>query len=125
MLEIKNLHVSIGERKILEGLNLTVHDGEVAAIMGPNGTGKSTLSYVISGREGYEVTQGEILLDGENLLTLEPWERAAKGVFLAFQYPVEIPGVATMTFLKAALNAQRRARGEASPSPHRASQRRR
>jgi Fe-S cluster assembly ATP-binding protein len=112
MLEIKNLHVSIGERKILEGLNLTVHDGEVAAIMGPNGTGKSTLSYVISGREGYEVTQGEILLDGENLLTLEPWERAAKGVFLAFQYPVEIPGVATMTFLKAALNAQRRARGE-------------
>jgi len=112
MLEIKNLHVSIGERKILEGLNLTVHDGEVAAIMGPNGTGKSTLSYVISGREGYEVTQGEILLDGKNLLTLEPWERAAKGVFLAFQYPVEIPGVATMTFLKAALNAQRRARGE-------------
>jgi Fe-S cluster assembly ATP-binding protein len=112
MLEIKNLHVSIGERKILEGLNLTVHDGEVAAIMGPNGTGKSTLSYVISGREGYEVTQGEILLDGENLLGLEAWERAAKGVFLAFQYPVEIPGVATMTFLKSALNAQRRARGE-------------
>jgi Fe-S cluster assembly ATP-binding protein len=113
MLEIKDLHVSIGERKILEGLNLTVHDGEVAAIMGPNGTGKSTLSYVIAGREGYEVTQGEIRLDGENLLRLEPWERAAKGVFLAFQYPVEIPGVATMTFLKAALNAQRRARGEA------------
>ncbi len=112
MLEIKNLHVSIGERKILEGLNLTVHDGEVAAIMGPNGTGKSTLSYVTAGRAGYEVTQGEILLDGENLLGLEPWERAAKGVFLAFQYPVEIPGVATMTFLKAALNAQRRARGE-------------
>ncbi len=112
MLEIKNLHVSIGERKILEGLNLTVHDGEVAAIMGPNGTGKSTLSYVIAGRDGYEVTEGEILLDGENLLGLEPWERAAKGVFLAFQYPVEIPGVATMTFLKAALNAQRRARGE-------------
>jgi len=112
MLEIKDLHVSIGERKILEGLNLTVRDGEVAAIMGPNGTGKSTLSYVIAGREGYEVTQGEIRLDGENLLTLEPWERAAKGVFLAFQYPVEIPGVATMTFLKAALNAQRRARGE-------------
>jgi Fe-S cluster assembly ATP-binding protein len=112
MLEIKNLHVSIGERKILEGLNLTVHDGEVAAIMGPNGTGKSTLSYVTAGRAGYEVTQGEILLDGENLLGLEPWERAAKGVFLAFQYPVEIPGVATMTFLKAALNAQRRARGQ-------------
>ena len=79
MLEIKNLHVSIGERKILDGLTLTVHDGEVAAIMGPNGTGKSTLSYVISGRDGYEVTQGEILLDGENLLGLEPWERAAKG----------------------------------------------
>jgi len=112
MLEIKNLHVSIGERKILEGLDLTVHDGEVAAIMGPNGTGKSTLSYVIAGREGYEVTQGEIRLDGESLLDLEPWERAARGVFLAFQYPVEIPGVATMTFLKAALNAQRRARGE-------------
>jgi len=112
MLEIKNLHVSIGERKILDGLNLTVHDGEVAAIMGPNGTGKSTLSYVVSGREGYEVTQGEVLLNGENILELAPHERAAKGVFLAFQYPVEIPGVATMTFLKAALNAQRRARGE-------------
>ena len=112
MLEIKNLHVSIGDRKILDGLNLTVHDGEVAAIMGPNGTGKSTLSYVVSGREGYEVTQGEVLLNGENILELAPHERAAKGVFLAFQYPVEIPGVATMTFLKAALNAQRRARGE-------------
>jgi Fe-S cluster assembly ATP-binding protein len=112
MLEIKNLHVSISERKILDGLNLTVHDGEVAAIMGPNGTGKSTLSYVVSGREGYEVTQGEVLLNGENILGLAPHERAAKGVFLAFQYPVEIPGVATMTFLKAALNAQRRARGE-------------
>jgi Fe-S cluster assembly ATP-binding protein len=112
MLEIKNLHVSIGDRKILDGLSLTVHDGEVAAIMGPNGTGKSTLSYVVSGREGYEVTQGEVLLNGENILDLAPHERAAKGVFLAFQYPVEIPGVATMTFLKAALNAQRRARGE-------------
>jgi Fe-S cluster assembly ATP-binding protein len=112
MLEIKNLHVSIGDRKILDGLSLTVHDGEVAAIMGPNGTGKSTLSYVISGREGYDVTQGEVLLNGENILGLAPHERAAKGVFLAFQYPVEIPGVATMTFLKAALNAQRRARGE-------------
>jgi Fe-S cluster assembly ATP-binding protein len=112
MLEVKNLHVSIGERKILDGLNLTVADGEVAAIMGPNGTGKSTLSYVISGREGYDVTEGEVLLDGKNILELEPHERAARGVFLAFQYPVEIPGVATMTFLKAALNAQRRARGE-------------
>ena len=112
MLQIKYLHVSIGERKILDGLDLTVRDGEVAAIMGPNGTGKSTLSYVIAGREGYEVTQGEVLVNGENILALEPHERAAKGVFLAFQYPVEIPGVATMTFLKAALNAQRRARGE-------------
>jgi len=112
MLEVKNLHVSIGERKILDGLTLTVEDGEVAAIMGPNGTGKSTLSYVIAGREGYDVTEGEVLLDGENILELEPHERAARGVFLAFQYPVEIPGVATMTFLKAALNAQRPARGE-------------
>ncbi len=112
MLEIKNLHVSVGDRKILNGLSLTVKDGEVAAIMGPNGTGKSTLSYVIAGREGYDVTEGEVLLNGENLLELDPHERAAKGVFLAFQYPGEIPGVATMTFLKAALNAQRRARGE-------------
>jgi Fe-S cluster assembly ATP-binding protein len=112
MLEIKNLHVSVGDREILKGLTLTVKAGEVAAIMGPNGTGKSTLSYVISGREGYEITEGEVLLNGENILALEPHERAAKGVFLAFQYPVEIPGVATMTFLKAAMNAQRRARGE-------------
>lgn len=113
MLEIKNLHVSVGEREILKGLTLSVKAGEVAAIMGPNGTGKSTLSYVIAGREGYDVTEGEVRLNGENLLDLDPAERAAKGVFLAFQYPVEIPGVATMTFLKAALNAQRRARGEA------------
>lgn len=113
MLEIKNLHVSVGDRKILKGLSLTVADGEVAAIMGPNGTGKSTLSYVIAGREGYDVTDGEVLLDGENILELEPHERAARGLFLAFQYPVEIPGVATMTFLKAAMNAQRRSRGEA------------
>lgn len=112
MLEIKNLHVSVGERKILNGLSLAVKAGEVAAIMGPNGTGKSTLAYVIAGREGYEV-EGEVLLDGENILELDPNERASKGLFLAFQYPVEIPGVATMTFLKAALNAQRRARGEA------------
>jgi Fe-S cluster assembly ATP-binding protein len=112
MIEIKNLHVSIGDRKILDGLNLTVKAGEVAAIMGPNGTGKSTLSYVVSGREGYDVTEGEILLNGENILELEPHERASRGVFLAFQYPVEIPGVATMTFLKAAMNAQRRLRGE-------------
>ncbi len=113
MLEIKDLHVAIGERKIIDGLNLTVQSGEVAAIMGPNGTGKSTLAYVIAGREGYEVTQGGVWLDGENILELDPNERASKGLFLAFQYPVEIPGVATMTFLKAAINAQRRARGEA------------
>jgi Fe-S cluster assembly ATP-binding protein len=112
MLEIKNLHVSIGDRKILDGLTLTVKDGEVAAIMGPNGTGKSTLSYVVSGRPGYTVTEGEVLLDGENILALAAHERAAKGVFLAFQYPVEIPGVATMTFLKAAMNGQRKLRGE-------------
>ncbi len=112
MLQIKNLHVSVGDRKILKGLSLTVRDGEVAAIMGPNGTGKSTLSYVISGREGYEIMDGEVLLNGENILELDPHERAAKGLFLAFQYPVEIPGVATMTFLKAAMNAQRRSRGE-------------
>ena len=112
MLEVKNLTVSIGERKILDGLDLTVKDGEVAAIMGPNGTGKSTLSYVIAGKPDYEVESGEILLNGENILEMGPDERAAKGVFLAFQYPVEIPGVGTMTFLKAALNAQRRARGD-------------
>lgn len=112
MLEIKDLHVAVGEREILKGLTLSVKAGEVAAIMGPNGTGKSTLSYVIAGREGYDVTQGEVRLNGKNILDLDPAERAAKGVFLAFQYPVEIPGVATMTFLKAALNAQRRARGE-------------
>ncbi len=112
MIEIKNLHVSVGDREILKGLTLTVKDGEVAAIMGPNGTGKSTLSYVIAGREGYEVTQGEVRLNGENILDLDPHERAARGLFLAFQYPVEIPVVATMQFLKAALNAQRRSRGE-------------
>lgn len=113
MLEIRDLHVSVGEREILKGLTLSVKAGEVAAIMGPNGTGKSTLSYVVAGREGYDVTEGDVRLNGENILDLDPAERAAKGVFLAFQYPVEIPGVATMTFLKAALNAQRRARGEA------------
>ncbi|PNG26500.1 Fe-S cluster assembly ATPase SufC [Methylocella silvestris] len=112
MLEIKNLTVSIDGRPILDDLNLTVRDGEVAAIMGPNGTGKSTLSYVIAGRKDYTVEAGEILLDGVDLLGLEPDVRAARGVFLAFQYPLEIPGVATMTFLKAALNAQRKQRGE-------------
>ena len=112
MLEVKNLSVSIHDKPILNGLNLHVEKGQVAAIMGPNGSGKSTLSYVIAGKPDYEVTGGEVLLDGESILDLDPSVRAAKGVFLAFQYPVEIPGVATMTFLKAALNAQRRSRGE-------------
>ena len=114
MLEIRNLHVAIedGSKTILNGLDLTVHDGEVAAIMGPNGSGKSTLSYVIAGKPDYEVLDGEILLDGENILDKEPNERAAAGIFLAFQYPIEIPGVATMTFLKAALNAQLKQKGE-------------
>ena len=113
MLEIKNLVVQIEDNRILNGLDLTVNDGEVAAIMGPNGSGKSTLSYVVAGKPDYEVLDGEILLDGENILGMEPSERAAAGVFLAFQYPLEIPGVGTMTFLKAALNAQRRAKSEA------------
>ncbi len=112
MLEVKNLDVSIGDNKILKDFSLTVKDGEVAALMGPNGTGKSTLSYVCAGRPGYKVDAGEILLDGVNLLELDPDVRAANGLFLAFQYPIEIPGVATMTFLKAALNAQRKQRGE-------------
>lgn len=112
MLEIRNLTVSIDDKLILDNLSLTVKAGEVAAIMGPNGSGKSTLAYVLAGKPAYEVQSGEILLDGESLLELEPNERALKGVFLAFQYPTEIPGVTAMTFLKAALNAQRRARGE-------------
>jgi Fe-S cluster assembly ATP-binding protein len=112
MLEVKDLNVSIAGKQILENFNLTIRDGEIAAIMGPNGTGKSTLSYVIAGRKDYEVQSGEVLLNGENLLDLEPDQRAARGLFLAFQYPLEIPGVATMTFLKAALNAQRKQRGE-------------
>ncbi|QBR70562.1 Fe-S cluster assembly ATPase SufC [Beijerinckiaceae bacterium] len=112
MLEVKNLNVSIGGRKLLDDLNLTVRDGEVAALMGPNGSGKSTLSYVIAGRKDYDVESGEVLLNGENILGLEPDVRAAKGLFLAFQYPIEIPGVATLTFLKAALNAQRALRGQ-------------
>jgi Fe-S cluster assembly ATP-binding protein len=111
-LEVRNLHVRIGDKPILNGLDVTVRAGEVAAIMGPNGSGKSTLSYVIAGRADYEVTEGEILFDGQNILDLPPDVRAARGLFLAFQYPLEIPGVATMTFLKAALNAQRRAHGE-------------
>ena len=112
MLQVKNLVVQIEDKRILKGLDLTVNRGEVAAIMGPNGSGKSTLSYVIAGKEDYEVLDGEILLDGQNVLEMEPDQRAAAGIFLAFQYPLEIPGVATMTFLKAALNAQRKARGE-------------
>ncbi|GLK75888.1 ABC transporter ATP-binding protein [Methylopila jiangsuensis] len=112
MLSIKNLHASIEDKPILRGLDLEVKAGEVHAIMGPNGSGKSTLSYVLAGKDDYEVTDGEALLDGEDLLEMEADERAAKGLFLAFQYPLEIPGVATMTFLKAALNAQRRARGQ-------------
>ncbi|MGI9352405.1 MAG: ATP-binding cassette domain-containing protein, partial [Rhizobiaceae bacterium] len=114
MLEIKNLHVRIAEEEteIIRGLNLTVQAGEVAAIMGPNGSGKSTLSYVLAGKDDYEVTDGDILYNGESILEMEPDERAASGLFLAFQYPMEIPGVATMNFLKAAMNAQRKARGE-------------
>jgi Fe-S cluster assembly ATP-binding protein len=114
MLSIKNLHVKLADenREILKGLNLEVKAGEVHAIMGPNGSGKSTLSYVLSGREGYEVTEGSITFKGKDLLEMSADARAAAGVFLAFQYPIEIPGVATMQFLKVALNAQRKARGE-------------
>ena len=113
MLNIKNLQVSLDEenKQILKGVDLKIGEGEVHAIMGPNGAGKSTLSYVLTGKPGYEVTGGEVLLSGESLLDFSPEERAAKGVFLSFQYPIEIPGVPTMTFLKTALNAQRRANG--------------
>jgi Fe-S cluster assembly ATP-binding protein len=116
LLEIKNLHVEIDGKKILKGLDLTIEKGQVAAIMGPNGSGKSTLAYVLAGKEDYEVTEGDVLLDGESILEMAPDERAAKGVFLAFQYPVEVPGVATMTFLRTALNAQRKTRGEGEVS---------
>ncbi len=114
MLTINNLHVKLEEedKVILKGVNLTVETGKVHAIMGPNGSGKSTLSYVLSGREGYQVTAGEAILDGQSLLEMEPEERAAAGLFLAFQYPVEIPGVGNMTFLRTAVNAQRKARGQ-------------
>ncbi len=112
MLEIKNLHVAVDGKEILKGLTLSIQPGEVHAIMGPNGSGKSTLAYVLAGRAGYDITEGSIRYNGEDLAALAPEERAAKGVFLAMQYPVEIPGVTTMTFLKTALNAQRRQRGE-------------
>ncbi len=111
LLEVKNLNVEVGGKKILNGIDLTVNDGEVHAIMGPNGSGKSTLSYVLAGKDDYEVTGGEVTYNGQNLLEMSPDQRAVAGVFLAFQYPVEIPGVGTMTFLRTALNAQRKARG--------------
>ncbi|MDX8349794.1 Fe-S cluster assembly ATPase SufC [Cognatiyoonia sp. IB215446] len=114
MLEIKDLKVQLEEedKQILKGVDLTIEPGTVHAIMGPNGSGKSTLSYVLSGRDGYEVTEGSATLDGADLMEMEPEERAAAGLFLAFQYPVEIPGVGNMTFLRTAVNAQRKARGE-------------
>lgn len=111
LIEIKNLHVSVEGKEILKGIDLTINGGEVHAIMGPNGTGKSTLSYVLAGREGYEITQGSVHFDGVDLLSMEADERARAGLFLAFQYPLEIPGVATATFLKTALNAKRRDQG--------------
>jgi Fe-S cluster assembly ATP-binding protein len=112
LLEIKNLQVTVGDRQILNGLDLVVNRGEVHAIMGPNGSGKSTLAHVLAGKADYEVTGGKVTLNGEDLLAMDVDERAAKGVFLAFQYPIEIPGVATMTFLRTAMNAQRKKRGE-------------
>jgi Fe-S cluster assembly ATP-binding protein len=112
MLEIKNLHVKIGRREILKGVNLAVRPGEVHSIMGPNGSGKSTLAQVLAGRESYEIAEGEVLYRGKNLLEMSPEERAAEGVFLAFQYPVEIPGVNNTYFLKAAVNAIRKYRGQ-------------
>ena len=112
MLEIKNLHAKVEGREILKGLDLTLPAGEVHAIMGPNGSGKSTLAYVLAGNEDYEVTDGSITWNGQDLLDMDPTERAVAGVFLAFQYPMQIPGVATMTFLRTAVNAVRKARGE-------------
>jgi len=116
MLEIKNLHVNVEGREILKGVDLTLPQGEVHAIMGPNGSGKSTLAYVLAGKKEYEVTAGTVTWKGEDLLAMDPSERAVSGVFLAFQYPMEIPGVATMTFLRTAVNAVRKARGEAELS---------
>ena len=112
MLKIENLHASVAGKEILKGLSLEVKPGQVHAILGPNGAGKSTLGNILAGREGYEVTEGSVALEGKDLLGLEPEERAAAGVFLAFQYPVEIPGVNNTYFLRTALNAQRKARGE-------------
>jgi Fe-S cluster assembly ATP-binding protein len=112
MLEIKNLHVEVAARKILQGFDLTVEPGKIHAIMGPNGSGKSTLAYVLAGKAGYTVTEGEVKFNDQDLLALEPDERAALGVFLAFQYPIEIPGVASMVFLRTAVNALRKKRGE-------------
>jgi Fe-S cluster assembly ATP-binding protein len=111
MLEIKNLHATVDGKEILRGIDLTIKPGMVHAIMGPNGSGKSTLSYVLAGRDGYEVTEGDIIFNGQSLLGLEPEERAREGIFLAFQYPVEIPGVANATFLRSAVNAVRKHRG--------------
>jgi Fe-S cluster assembly ATP-binding protein len=111
MLEIKNLHARVDGKDILRGIDLVMRPGEVHAIMGPNGSGKSTLSYVLAGRDGYEVTQGDVLFNGQSLLSMEPEERAREGVFLAFQYPVEIPGVANAVFLRSAVNAVRKHRG--------------
>ena len=111
MLEIKNLHAGIGDKEILKGIDLTINAGEVHAIMGPNGSGKSTLSAVIAGNESFEVFEGDILFNGESILELSPDERAHKGVFLSFQYPVEIPGVTTTNFIKTAINANRKANG--------------
>ena len=112
MLQVKNLHAKVDGKDILQGIDLTVNAGEVHAVMGPNGSGKSTLAHLLAGREGYEVTKGQVLYKGKDLLALAPEQRAAEGVFLGFQYPVEIPGVSSMYLLKSALNAQRKRRGE-------------